>query len=478
MEKIKKHDNLLLWIGIAIFSALSIFQVGISVGDELWNFQNIYKMVNGFTIYQDANVIITPIFFWIGEIVLKLFGANYFIYRLFDICIYTSMILMVYMILKQVKIEKTHALLYTLIIHYFAYLCITGGANYNVLAIVFVLLGIYISLKYYSNTKSFIILNSIVIYLILFTKQNIGAYYLLGTILMQILVGKNNKKTYIDILKQIAIVAILSILTFGYFAYHGNILQFINYAFLGIGEFGTRNIAMEIECMVHLGIAIITVVCAIYIKRKIANEEQKRNIAIFLSIGIPMILIIYPIINAFHTILAIVVLAVLLMYLVDIVLKKELTKKIAYSVILFIIVVFAALGIKAGIVIIKNNPFISNYHNPYYGGILEEEMENKINTVNQYINNNNGKVIIFSKEAALYNIPEKRSNGAMDLPFLGNLGYGGEDTMLEEIKNKKGYQILLAKENYWQESDKIADYIRKHYNKIGEIEEFEIYYII
>ena len=105
-------------------------------------------------------------------------------------------------------------------------------------------------------------------------------------------------------------------------------------------------------------------------------------------------------------------------------------------------------------------------------------MENKIKVVNQYINNNNGKAIIFSKEAALYNIPEKRSNGAMDLPFLGNLGYGGEEAMLEQIKAKKGYQILLTKENYWQESDKITDYIRRHYHKIGEVEEFEIYEII
>ena len=64
MEKIKKYDNLLVWIGIAIFSAVIIFQVPVSAEDELWNFQNIYKMVNGYTIYQDANVIITPIFFF------------------------------------------------------------------------------------------------------------------------------------------------------------------------------------------------------------------------------------------------------------------------------------------------------------------------------------------------------------------------------------------------------------------------------
>ena len=33
------------------------------VGDELWNFQNIVKMINGGKMYVDCNIIITPIFY-------------------------------------------------------------------------------------------------------------------------------------------------------------------------------------------------------------------------------------------------------------------------------------------------------------------------------------------------------------------------------------------------------------------------------
>lgn len=195
MEKIKKHDNLILWVAITIFSAIAIFAVRLRTGDEIWNFANIYKMVNGYQIYKDANVIITPIFFIIGEIFFKILGSNYFVFRLLDILIYSTMILIVYNILKQLKIRKRNALFYTLIIHYFMYTIVHGGANYNVLAIMFVLLGIYITLKY-NNTKRFIILNGIIIYLIIFTKQNIGAYYLIGTILMRILKPKRYEKLY------------------------------------------------------------------------------------------------------------------------------------------------------------------------------------------------------------------------------------------------------------------------------------------
>lgn len=191
MEKIKKHDNLILWGAVTLFSAIAIFSVCLGTGDEIWNFANIYKMVNGYQIYKDANVIITPVFFIIGEIAFKILGANYFIFRLLDSLIYSTMILIVYNILKQLKIRKSNALLYTLIIHYFMYTIVHGGANYNILAIMLVLLGIYITIKY-NNTKRFAILNGIIIYLIIFTKQNIGVYYLLGTILMRIF----NKKRY------------------------------------------------------------------------------------------------------------------------------------------------------------------------------------------------------------------------------------------------------------------------------------------
>lgn len=195
MEKIKKHDNLILWLAITIFTAIAIFWIRLRVGDEMWNFANIYKMVNGYQIYKDANVIITPIFFIIGKIAFKILGANYFIFRILDSLIYSTMILIVYNILKQLKIRKSNALLYTLIIHYFMYTVVHGGANYNILAIMFVLLGIYITLKY-NNTKRFTILNGIVIYLIIFTKQNIGVYYLIGTIIMRFFYKTRHEKLH------------------------------------------------------------------------------------------------------------------------------------------------------------------------------------------------------------------------------------------------------------------------------------------
>lgn len=232
-------------------------------------------------------------------------------------------------------------------------------------------------------------------------------------------------KSYIkSIIWQGVIALALSILTFAIFALNGNLIDFINYAFLGIGEFGTRNIKMEIFNISFFILAIILIICNVIIYKKIADKEQKQNIIIFSCIGIPMLLIVYPIINIYHVMIAILPLAIELLYLTDTVTKDFLNAKITKIGITFMAFIFVLILVQSALRIVRYNPFTLEYNNPYYGAYVSEKMQAKIDNVNDYISNNNEKVIIFSKEAALYNIPKKRSNGAMDLPFLGNLGKG------------------------------------------------------
>ena len=75
------------FIAIFIFAILigSInFYIKFEINDELWNFSNVYKMCNGYQIYKDLNVIITPLFFYLGELFLKVFGTNYFSFKIYN----------------------------------------------------------------------------------------------------------------------------------------------------------------------------------------------------------------------------------------------------------------------------------------------------------------------------------------------------------------------------------------------------------
>ena len=64
----------------------------------------------------------------------------------------------------------------------------------------------------------------------------------------------------------------------------------------------------------------------------------------------------------------------------------------------------------------------------------------------------------------------------MDLPFYGNLGIEGINGLIKEISDMKNTYILITKEGIkYQESQALRDYIINNYEKIGEIEEFNIY---
>ena len=63
LELLKKHDKPIVILFIACIISGDVFWNLLSNGDELINFFNTYKMSEGLTIYKDANVIITPLFF-------------------------------------------------------------------------------------------------------------------------------------------------------------------------------------------------------------------------------------------------------------------------------------------------------------------------------------------------------------------------------------------------------------------------------
>lgn len=411
-EKLKKHDNLILAIIILLISISYTLMLQTATGDEIWNFQNVCKMINGYILYNDANVIVTPIFFIIANLILKTFGSNILIFRLYGAIIYTAFILLIYNILKALKLQKREALMYTFLIHISFYKILDVSANYNLLAIVFVLLGILASIKFLGQNK-FNIINGIVIFLVLFTKQNIGAYYLIGTILAQLIIEKYNKnrglpqatnlnKAIINIVKQLFISTVLIIISVLLMKLCGNLEGFIDYCILGIREFANNNISSEITTIVYLILACVISIFAIIITKINKNNISIKNtIILLLSIGIPLLLVSYPIANLYHTLLATVVLIILLIYMLHIsILKDFLTKKLMNIVIGVVISISVLIAINKFGKYAQYIKLNTSYDNPYYGAILLPEAEQKIEKVNNYIKENNEKVIIFNRRCS------------------------------------------------------------------------------
>jgi 4-amino-4-deoxy-L-arabinose transferase-like glycosyltransferase len=445
------------------------------VSDEIWNFQNIVKLFNGFEIYKDANIITTPLFFYIGVLFCKIFGLNLLTFRMYDLLLIVTLVLLVYKIFKILEISKLKSLIYTLVIYIIAIILGTAGANYNVLVIIFFIIGLLLSIKKFTfKQKTYNILQGIIIFLIFLTKQNIAVYYTIGLLLSELFMTNKNYKTFVKSMLEKIIIAVIFISIYLVILYfNGKLNNFINYTILGIPEFSS-NFFFGIESIKNIGIiCIISVVGIMAIFKKnnavYISSKMRNNIIILLSFGICMEFTAYPIFNLYHTMLGGYIIYILGFYLLDIIFIDNLNKIKKYLVFTAVILLTIFLIFSLIMLILYISFDRCEEIKVYKNIIVDKDLKEDILNVDRYIKYKESlgiKVVIFSGDAALYMVPLNKSNGNIDLPFLGNMGANGETRMLEKLNGLKNTEILIVKDEedvFRQESKLIRKYIMQHY---------------
>ena len=113
---------------------------------------------------------------------------------------------------------------------------------------------------------------------------------------------------------------------------------------------------------------------------------------------------------------------------------------------------------------------------------ISKQLKNKMKEVDNYILlNKNNNVYILDSEAAIYMIVLNKYNKNFDMFLKGNLGSQGEIGQIEEInKLEKGTKLLIKNDHYklnWQTPLEVISYIKNNFNKIGEVNIFDIYEI-
>lgn len=493
IEIIKKKEN--IFILILIFISL----IGVSLcinlveNDELWNFQNIYKMYNGFQIYNDANVICTPLFFYLGNLLFNILGANFFVFRIYNIIIYLIYFFLIYKILRKLKINMKYATISIVIFIMLGnYLIPRTMANYNSLALVFVFLGIYLFLrnKCIINTKN-IIIQSIICFLVILTKQNIGLFYTIALAITIFFMKKNHK--ILGVLQEAGILLILSAL-FVLYLYTNNLLNgFINYTVLGMKQFTSYNTSFSVfNIAIYISILVINLCTSIFLvkqKKILITQDEKNNLFILNCFSISISLMVYPIINISHLLFAINIAVILFIYLVKMILTKSDLKlrKINFTMnFILIILILTDVFINIYAIInwikeVKSKEYFYNYNEPYFGAVVSDDLYKNIEVITNYIKEKEAEgkdVIIFSPKAALYMVPLKQSNGFYDLPFNGNIGNLDEDDIIKDLIKKEDTLILITNDEnnlLWQENKKVVNLIKEKFKYVEDIEEFSVY---
>lgn len=486
VEFIRRHDNIFVMM-LILFSISGItICVNVTNADELWNFQNIYKMYNGFQIYKDANVIITPLFFYIGEFLFKLFGANFLVFRVYNIIIMGTLYVVTYLIFKKINISKKISIIIVLIfIIYRKYGMLLVQANYNTMALMLCMVGVLLNINKGKHNK---FIQGIILFLIFSTKQNIGVYYGIGLCAYEIL-NKNKLSIKVkNLLMEFATFVILLSMLIIYFYATNNLYNFINYTVLGIREFANQNVSIDISsAILATASVIINITLTIFFiknKKININKIEEERLILLNCFSIPLTLIMVPISNNAHCLIGTYLSFILFIYLIKIMIK-EMGIKINNKLIITILVCLSIFTCIKSVVafiswtdVINDENYKFEIENPFFGGILKDELINNINNIVNYMEKDSDNVIVLSSKAAFYMIPTRRSNGMMDLPFKGNLGKDGEEGLIEKIKNMSNTKILIEKDEneiIWQESKKIRKYIIDNIEKVGEIEEFYIY---
>ena len=123
---------------------------------------------------------------------------------------------------------KKNSFIYTIIICIITRIAVTVGANYNVLVLVFVILGINLELIE-SNKKRINVIKGINIFLIFMCKQNIFIYYSVALFIVYIIKIKQNKITIKQIIYILISFIFPLILFIVYLNYNRIFEEFISY---------------------------------------------------------------------------------------------------------------------------------------------------------------------------------------------------------------------------------------------------------
>lgn len=336
------------------------------------------------------------------------------------------------------------------------------------------------------------------------TKQSIGITLAVVVVGYKLLFVKNKEqfKEYIKV-ALIRIIGILLpvIILIIYLMCNNALIDFINYAILGIKTFSNKISYVtlfdsdKIEICVLAAVVPISIIATsiILIIENIMKKENRETLKLLtiLVYSLSIIIVMYPISDEIHFLIGGLIAIIGLIYIIFLLSKRVYNRikiknkfriyKLYTSIICIIIFSFI---LEIGLVNIYNYIKVEkNIEILHYKNIeIADGLINRINAIDNFIlekEKENKKVYILDAEAAIYMIPINKYNKDYDMFLKGNIGKDGEEGQIEKIKNKSQNEIVLIRKPEfkpnWQSPLDVIDYIRKNLEKIGEISIFEIY---
>ena len=280
-----------------------------------------------------------------------------------------------------------------------------------------------------------------------------------------------------------------------------SLIDFINYAILGIKTFSNKiaytgllqddNLEIRIlSVLIPASIMLNAIILLVARILKRENDEFK-NILTILIYSVSIIIVMYPISDKIHFLIGSFIALIGVIYLMCL-LGKRLYKKIRYAqkykvykistlyiqVVFLTVIAILEISNLYNYIGIEKNERIAHYKNIE----ISEGLVERIDEIDAYISeqeNNGKKVYILDAEAAIYMIPINKYNKDYDMFLKGNIGKDGEQGQIEKIQNRNDNELYLIRNSKlrsnWQTPLNVVNYVRNNLEKIGEISIYEIF---
>lgn len=233
--------------------------------DRSWIFHMCQKVANGDIMYKDINIIVGPIFYLMGGMVLRIFGTNYFTFEIFGGVLYGIFSVIAYDTMKKINTKNYKIVDNIMIMILFYFTRVLPLANYNTLCLFFIILAMNLELKKAKATKVDLIniFIGITLGLAFYTKQTVAGMAVIATGLIWLITAIREKNINLKEVVEKAL-GFLGVLAVGIIIMLkvGNFYEYLNYCFGGILEFGSNNVALpqvNLYCLIILAITFASI---------------------------------------------------------------------------------------------------------------------------------------------------------------------------------------------------------------------------
>lgn len=453
LQMVIKKNIKYVFLFILFFLCLQFFYAAFSA-DQMYNYGFSYAVSIGEVPYRDFNMIIPPVGAFVYAIPFLLFGHSLIVFNL-----YQSLLLCIlfYFLFKLFK-EKTWLLLIVLVLTIpipFIHVLFQG---YN-----FLLIFEFVILMYLEKEKKNDYFVGFLLGIFVLTKQTVGVLMCIPSILYLFRNYKKTFKRFLGLLIPFSVFLIYLLVT-------DSFVQFWDMCLFGMLDFTSKNSGFSrifLGFNFYLFVLEIIFLFILIIKNKKNKDIIIKLVYLFLFSSIAVPLFDYIHVSYFSFVFSFI-------FIDKINFKNE---KIGINAFFFSFT-FAVVWFL----------FFYNFKLPnmvklnnYGWGIMSRKEYNEIDSAVRFIEKNNN-TIIMADNSYLIRFASDGKLGYYDLLNYGNHGYNGTEKLCRMLSKEKNKFILVNMDDYenarsrQQTNKEVMKYVIDNYEKVGEFDNYDVYY--